>query len=105
MDLIMQLFGHQLHLPWHNGAVNGNVILTFSTLIVFGVLDVVLGVILLTKSAELSPLIKVFAVITIIQGIMEVTVILSPVTFIIFPVALILLSILFIKQPEALDII
>lgn len=105
IDLLMHLFGNQLHLPWHNGAITGSMILTFSTLIVFGVLDIVLGVVLLTRSHEFSALLKAFAIITIVQGIMEVTIVLSPITFIVFPVALVIISVLYLKQPEALEVI
>lgn len=105
MDAFMHFYGDQLHLPWHKGTIAGQTVGLIVSTIVFGALDIVLGVILFTRAREFSAVLSAFAVITIIQGCLEITVVFSPATFVIYPIALILLAILFLRQPETLDVV
>jgi len=104
-DTFMHFFGSQLNLSSHEGVVGGNTAALIISTVVFGALDITLGVVLFTRAREFSSTLKAFAVVIMIQGIFEVTVIFSPITFIIFPLALILLAILFIRKPEVLEVV
>lgn len=78
---------------------------TFACLIAFGVIDIVIGVILLTKGNELPSTLKVLAVISIIQGILELSVILFFLVIITFPIYMIILAIYFLRKPETLEVV
>lgn len=105
MDTFMHFFGDELHLPWHKAALDGNTTALLVSTVVFGALDITLGIVLFTRAREFSSLLVAFAILTIIQGIFEVTLIFSPASFVIYPIALILLAILFLRQPETLEIV
>lgn len=105
MDTFMQFFGDELQLPWHYGAIDGNAALLLVTLIIFGLLDIVIGVVLFTKAREFSSLIKIFAVVILIQGICELSIVFGIVSIVSFSVASILLSVIFLRQPDVLEVI
>lgn len=104
-DTIMHIFGGQIYFPSESSLVNGNTAALIISTIVFGGLNIALGFILLTQSREFLGTLKTFAIVQIIQGIFELTVIFSFVTIVIFPLALIILAILFIREPEVLEVI
>lgn len=78
---------------------------TFACLVVFGVVDIVIGIILLTKGNELPSILKVLAVISIIQGIFELSVILFFLVILTFPIYMIILAIYFLRKPETIEVV
>lgn len=78
---------------------------TFACLIAFGVIDIVIGIILLTKGNELPSILKVLAVISIIQGIFELSVILFFLVILTFPIYMIILAIYFLRKPETIEVV
>lgn len=78
---------------------------TFACLIAFGVIDIVIGIILLTKGNELPSTLKVLAVISIIQGIFELSVILFLLVILTFPIYTIILAIYFLRKPETIEVV
>lgn len=104
-DTLMHFFGDNLQLPWHQATLNGNTVAMLVSTFVFGVLDILLGVFLFTQARNFSHVLKAFAVIIIIQGAFELTVVFGFLAFALFPVALTLLAILFVRQPDELDVV
>ncbi len=76
-----------------------------SAMVLFGVLDILLGVVLLRSSLALPAVLKVFAAITLIQGLFELTVVLSFMVLLIFPLALIVLATYFLREPDAVELV
>jgi hypothetical protein len=74
-------------------------------LFLFGVVDLLIGIFLLTNATELPSLLKAFAVLSIIQGVLGITVILAALLIFIFPVTLIILALLFLRKPESIEIV
>ena len=105
MDALMHFYGAELQLPWHKYTFDINTIALLVSSIVFGVLDIILGIVLFTRAREFSNILRAFAIVILIQGFFELTVVFSPITFVIFPVALILLAILFTREPETLELV
>lgn len=79
--------------------------LTIGSLVVFGVLDIVVGALLLMEGDRLSSLVRVFAIVSLVQGIVEITVVLSPLTLFLFPVSTALMAVYFLREPEAVEIV
>ena len=105
IDITFQILGDQLYLPWHSGAMNGTAVFTVIILVMFGILDILLGVMLQTGSRELPSSLRAFGIVTIVLGVLEVTVVLSAASLVIFPVSLIILAIAFLKQPSELEVV
>jgi len=74
-------------------------------LFLFGVVDLLIGIFLLANATELPSLLKAFAVLSIIQGVLGITVILAALLIFIFPVTLIILALLFLRKPESIEIV
>ncbi|MEM7610444.1 MAG: hypothetical protein AAF270_02120 [Pseudomonadota bacterium] len=90
------------------GEVNGELILSIiwiGGIMTFGVLDIVLGALLLKERRELPGLLRGFAIVNLIMGVFEVTLIFAFLTILIYPIALILLALNFLRQPEAIEIV
>ncbi|RBP49606.1 hypothetical protein [Arenicella xantha] len=79
--------------------------LTVGVILVCGLLDVVIGLVLLANASKLPTLVKIFAVMTLIQGVFEVTVVFSPASIVIFPVSLIVLAAFFLTKPESIEVV
>lgn len=71
----------------------------------FGVVDLLIGIFLLAKASGLPTLIKVFAILSVIQGVLGITVILAATLIFIFPVTLIILAMFFLHKPESIEIV
>jgi hypothetical protein len=97
LDSFMYFFGNRLNLPSQEGLVDGNIAAL--------VINITLGFILFTRSREFLGTLKAFAVVLMIEGFFEVTVIFSVISIVIFPLALIILAILFLREPEVLEVV
>ncbi|XOV84576.1 MAG: hypothetical protein ACFHXK_05545 [bacterium] len=75
------------------------------TLIVFGVLDLVLGIFLWSDKGKLADGFKYFALVNAIMGICELTVLLSIASLILYPVTLVLLAVIFLKKPQEVEFV
>ena len=75
------------------------------TIIGAGILDIVLGVLLIRASAEISSGIKTFAAINIFLGVTEVTLVLSIATIIVYPICALVLCATFLREPNELQIV
>ncbi|MCH2189649.1 MAG: hypothetical protein MK188_01835 [Gammaproteobacteria bacterium] len=105
MDLITHFFGDQLFLSWHMGSYNGVTVSLFISLIVFGVLDLVLGILLITHAKQMSGAMLAFAILTLIQGIVEITVIFALSTIFIYPLAMLVLAVNLLSRPQELEVV
>ena len=74
-------------------------------MIVFGVLDVLIAVLILKDSQELSSLLKSFAIVNLVMGFFELTVIFSIAAIFIFPVVFVILAVGFFRKPEMVEIV
>lgn len=73
-------------------------------MITSGVLDILIAVKLLQIRQGGNDLLKVFAYITLAVGILEVTVILSPLAFVLVPVYSVILGMIFLGKQEAVQL-
>lgn len=80
-------------------------LLTFFAIIAFGILDILVGVMLLRNADTRSDLLRIFAIASLIMGIMEITIILSIVALVIFPITVALMAVYFLREPEAVEFV
>jgi len=75
-------------------------------MITAGIIDILIGVKLLKIKERMSDLLAVFAYLTLITGILEVSIILSPaVPFLVYPASMIVLGIAFLKNREQVEFV
>lgn len=74
-------------------------------LIVFGVLDILIAVLILKDSQDLSGLLKSFAIVNLVMGVLELSVIFSLIAIFIFPVVFVILAVGFLRKPEMVEIV
>jgi len=93
--------------PWFGTSYNSIALMSIwvGSLIVFGVLDILLAVLLLRNSKELPVLVRVFAVVNLLLGIFEVTVLFSIAAILLFPIAVFILALNFWQKPEVIEIV
>lgn len=72
---------------------------------VFGIIDIILGIILLRQGDRFSGAIKVFAILSIVMGFCEATVILSPLTLLLVPASGIALAVAFLRRTEEVEFV
>ncbi|HAU68560.1 MAG TPA: hypothetical protein DCW52_09215 [Gammaproteobacteria bacterium] len=75
------------------------------SMILFGILDIILGIALLRAAVPVPSVLKIFAVIAIIQGVFEVSLFLSFMTLFIFPLAMIILAAAFMRNPDSIEVV
>ena len=105
MDAVLHFYGDQLFLSWHLNSVNGIAITLIISLVFFGVLDLVLGIMLLIQARTLGGGILAFAIITVIQGVVELSIVFAYSTVAVYPVALIVLAITLLQRPQELEVV
>lgn len=75
------------------------------SLVAMGGMDLLLGVWLLRSRDDLPPGIRTFAMLNIVLGVFELTVIGSIAAIILYPICAIVLAISFLREPEELQIV
>lgn len=73
--------------------------------IVFGVTDIIIGVMLLRSGDSTPTILKIFGAVTLLQGICEFIFVFVFAVVFIYPVSLILLAIFFIRTPETIEVV
>lgn len=70
------------------------------SMVAAGVIDIIFGVKLLQVPSEKASLVRAYAILTLIMGVAEVTIILSFLTLFLFPVSAVILAIIFFRDDE-----
>ncbi len=70
-----------------------------------GVIDILTGVRLMQSRTEFSELLRVFAVLNIVAGVLEVSVILSPLALLIVPVNFVILGLILIREKSEAEFV
>jgi len=75
------------------------------TIIISGVAEILIGCLLLRDSNQMPAPIKIFAIITLIMGIFDLTVIFSFISLFIYPVSMLVLATYFLSKPEMIEVV
>ena len=82
-----------------------NLSVSIGAIVILGIIDLLIGILLLAKSTELPTLLKIFAIMSVIQGVLGITVVFAATLIFIFPITLIILAMFFLRKPESLEIV
>ena len=82
-----------------------NLSVSIGAIVILGIIDLLIGILLLAKSTELPTLLKMFAIMSVIQGVLGITVVFAATLIFIFPITLIILAMFFLRKPESLEIV
>jgi len=82
-----------------------NLSVSIGAIVILGIIDLFIGILLLAKSTELPTLLKIFAIMSVIQGVIGMTVFLSVTLIFIFPITMIILAMFFLRKPESIEIV
>lgn len=74
-------------------------------MILFGIVDILIGAVLLKHRKTLPSILLVLAIVSIIQGLFEITLVFSFGTLLTFPMYLIILAVHFLKTPESIEVV
>ncbi|PCI78632.1 MAG: hypothetical protein COB20_06410 [SAR86 cluster bacterium] len=81
------------------------VVVLVGSVILGGVAEILMGCLLLRDSSTMPPLVRIFAIITLIMGIFDLTVIFSFISLFIYPVAMLVLAAYFLSKPETIEVV
>ena len=79
--------------------------MSIGAIVILGIIDLLIGILLLTKSTELPTLLKIFAIMSVIQGVIGITVIFAAMLIFIFPITMIILAMFFLRKPDSIEIV
>ena len=82
-----------------------NLSVSIGAIVILGIIDLIIGILLLAKSTELPTLLKIFAIMSVIQGVLGITVVFAATLIFIFPITMIILAMFFLRKPESLEIV
>ena len=74
-------------------------------MIVMGIVDIMIATRLLKIKESLNDIFKVFIYVTLIAGILEVSVIFSPLALILIPVSCVVLGMIFLREKEEVEFV
>ncbi|MEL6871105.1 MAG: hypothetical protein AAFO81_14995 [Pseudomonadota bacterium] len=81
------------------------VVITLLCMFAFGVLDIVIGVMLLRSANDRPEILRVFAIANLIMGVLEVTILLSVGVIVVFPLVLVIMAMYFMRSPEVVEFV
>ena len=79
--------------------------ISIGSMIIFGLADIIIGIILLRHYDKLPSLLKAIAIVSLIQGIFEISIIFNFVVIFSLPVYLIILAVYFLREPEMIEVV
>ena len=82
-----------------------NLSVSIGAIVIIGIIDLLIGILLLAKSTELPTLLKIFAIMSVIQGVLGITVVFAATLIFIFPITMIILAMFFLRKPESIEIV
>ena len=82
-----------------------NLSVGIGAIVILGIIDLLIGILLLAKSTELPTLLKIFAIMSVIQGVLGITLVFAATLIFIFPITMIILAMFFLRKPESLEIV
>ena len=105
LDITAAILPEQRALHYEDTFISISMVTTIGTLILFGLLDILISAVLLKNSENLPTLLKIFALVTLIQGVLTISIIFSFASLLSYPVSLIILSVYFLRKPESIEVV
>ncbi len=80
-------------------------VIGIGSIIIIGIVDLLIGILLLMKLNEAPTLLKIFAIMSVMQGVVGMTVFFAGILIFIIPVTFIVLAMFFLRKPESIEIV
>jgi|GEM_PF-524138 len=80
-------------------------LLAFSALFIYAICGGVFSIVLLFRHSQIPTLLKVFSVLLMISCLFQLTIILAALNIILFPVALLILAVYFVKNDPVVEVV
>ncbi len=104
-DIYLTLFKNSLDDGAITSVIEVSLYFAISGLIIYLVAGFILSVVLLANSREIAKELKYFSILFLIICILGATVLLSAFNLLLFPVALVILAVYFLRDPESLEVV
>lgn len=105
VDFYLSMFKGELSEDSVQSAVAISVYLAVSGLVIYLIAGFILSIVLLANSKDLANELKYFAILFLIICILGATILLSAFNLLLFPAALIMLAVYFLKDPDSLEVV
>lgn len=89
----------------HGWTTAGVHIFSVICMVIFGILDIVIGIVLLANNKQIPTYLTILAAISILLGLFEISVIFSIASIILFPIYLLFLATMFLRKPETVEVV
>ena len=86
-------------------ALTIGIVVLVGSVVLGGVSEILIGCLLLRDSNTMPPLVRIFAIITLIMGVFDLALIFSFISLFIFPVSMLVLAIYFMSKPEMIEVV
>ena len=105
VDITAAMMPEQQALHYEETFTRISMITTVGILVSLSLLDILIGAVLLRNLESLPTLLQIFALVTVIQGALAISVIFSFIAILSFPISLIILSVYFLRKPESIEVV
>jgi len=105
VDVYLAINGSSFTETMINRVIETSLYFSLGAVMVYTLAGIVLSIFLLTNSQKTNGLLKGFALTLLIVCILQLTVFLAFVNIILFPLALVILSVYFLKEPDSVEVV
>jgi hypothetical protein len=102
-SFLIELFLWVTRLSDDSGAVLMLTGLWVSGIVVFGIIDIIIGIIILRQAKRFHTSVKVFAWLTLILGFFEATLVLAVLALLLVPATFVALAFVFLSRPDTVE--
>ncbi|UCC43357.1 MAG: hypothetical protein JSU65_09435 [Candidatus Zixiibacteriota bacterium] len=74
-----------------------------SGIVVFGIIDIIIGLVLLSRAKQFHTAVKVFGWLSLVIGVFEATLLLAIVAFFLIPLSYVALAVVFLSRPDTVE--
>ncbi|MCG8412840.1 MAG: hypothetical protein MI746_01360 [Pseudomonadales bacterium] len=111
---VVSLFAVGVWYTTYGQGLSGNVaevteiviaVIFFGSLVVFGILEILIGILIMRDSRELPSILTPAAIVCLLMGMANLSIFFSFLTLFLFPVLLIILTYYFMRQPDMVEVV
>ena len=105
MNIALLIAGEEVALAYQEFVIGASLVVLLASIILTGVVEILMGCLLLRDSQLIPQSLKAFAIITLILGIFDLTILFSLASLFILPLSMIVLAAFFLYKPDMLEIV
>ena len=105
LEFILVMFNEGMSSSTGDALIGGMVAVFFGGIVIQGIIDILIGAFLLRDTQELPDTLRIFAIVTLVNGIFALTIIFAFATLFTVPIAAVVLGIYFLKQTDTIEVV